>query len=609
MHHTLCLATLVAIIALPACLASAVTTTTTPATTTATSATQPAKKPQVAVIKLSGRLLERPADFSLSMFTGGGTKSPALSDLITTLNKAAGDPNLSAVLIDLNSTEMSLSQAQELGGLIKKIRSADKKVFVFAADFDTPTYILASYANQVIMPSQGNVMVPGVQMGMMFFRGLLDTIHIQADMVQVGKFKGAEEPFTRKEASPEYKQQIDGLADSLYAQIISTIVANRKSLDETKVKAAVDEGWMSGRHARELGLVDQLLSRQQADTFVQKHAAATEVELVPDYGQKKHKTLDMDNPFAIFALLGDSDAKTRSNQPAIAVIYADGTIMPDSPNGLDDGANVTPARIRKAVKKALEDKLVKSIVLRIDSPGGSASASDDIWQIIKEADKTKPVTVSMGRVAASGGYYIACAGRSISADPATITGSIGVVGGKLVIKGLLDWAGINVQPVLRGQHAGMLTAQAPFTEEERTFIRKLMSETYDLFTARVKAGRGDKIPDIEAVAQGRLFTGPAAKEAGLVDEIRTLPETVQAAAKKAGIEKAYQILVYPEQRTLADIIREGFSADAKIPLELAATLKTMPPAYQREALKMLSMIRVLQEQRIMLASPLGLIEQ
>jgi len=583
---------------------------TAPATTQA-KAQPAAPKPIVAVMKLSGTLLERPADFSFSLMSASDpSKSPNLAELIVTLNKAVADPALAGILLDLTNAELSLSQAQELGGLIKKVRTSGKRVIAYAADFDTPTYVLASYADKIAMPDQGNVMIPGVQLGLMFFKGLLDKVHVQADMVQIGDYKGAAEPMTNTEASPKFNQTIDQLADGMFDQITSTIAANRPGLDAQKVNAAIDEAWLTGKRAKALGLVDMLQNRREIEDRIQTELANAggQPELITDYGQKKRKGLDMENPFAFFALLSQPDVKPRTNQPAIAVIYADGTITGDAPGGVDS-ENVTPSRIRKAVQKAVDDRLVKAIVLRVDSPGGSASASDEIWQILKQADKQKPVTVSMGRMAASGGYYIACAGRSISADPATITGSIGVVGGKIVIKGLLDTVGINVQPILRGKRAGMLSSQTAWSPEERLFVRDLMTETYDLFTSRVKEGRGAKIKDVAEVAQGRLFTGKAAKEVGLVDEVRTLPETIQASAHTAGIEKNYQIIVYPEQRTIADVLREGFSVDAKLPLELSAALEAVPASYRREAVQMLGLLKVMREERVMMACPLGLVEE
>lgn len=570
-------------------------------------ATRPAAKAKVAVFRLSNTLLERPADFTLNLFGGLPEKSPALSQLTVQLNRAAKDPSIAGVMLELNAFDLSLAQAQELGSLLRNLRENKKRVAVYSPEFDTTTYLVASHADTVIMPENGTVLMPGVSMGLMFWKGMLDNVKLKADMVQVGKFKGAEEPYTRTEASPELKAQINELADALYGQIVSTIARNR-GMEEKEAKAVIDEAWFTGKRAKELGLIDQLLAPDKVNTWLDGQFAAG-VERVTDYGERKKKPIDMNSPFAFFQLMGAPKASTRTNQPAIAVIYADGAIMPDVPDGADDTGVVTPRRIREALDRALKDDLVKAIVLRVDSPGGSASASDDIWAALREADLKKPVTVSMGRVAASGGYYIACAGRSITADQATITGSIGVVGGKIVTRDLTDWAGINIEPIERGKRAGILSTDRPFTEDERAFVRQQMTEVYDLFTKRVKEGRGNKIAKIEDVAQGRIFDGNAARKVGLVDNLGTLQDTITAAAKSAKIERNYQVLVYPEQRTFADVLREGFTVDASLPLELSAATKVLPPAYRKEAVKAIQMLSTLQEEKVMVAFPAGIIER
>ncbi len=460
-----------------------------PTTAPAATPAAPAKRAKVAVIKLTDTLVERPESFSLSLATlQSSGKAPALSSLIGTLNQAAADPALAGVVLDLSAFSLTLNQAQELGAQLSAIRKAGKRVAVYAPEFDTPTYILATFADSIAMPENGDLMIPGAGLQMIFFKGTLEKLNMSADFVQVGKFKGAEEPFTRTTASPEYRAQIEKLVDGMYSEIVSTIAANRPNLTEDQVKKAIDAAWFSGKHAKELGLIDQTMTRDKLDGWIDSQfpAGAT---LVDDYGEAKKKSLDLNSPLAILSLLGSQDQPSaRSRNPAIAVLYATGEIAADSPTSEDNTDSVTPGNIRAAVQKALDDNLVKAIVLRVDSPGGSAAASDEIWSVLKEADKKKPVTVSMGRVAASGGYYISCAGRSITADPATITGSIGVVGGKIVYKGAMDWAGLNVEPVERGLHAEMLGSLRPFTDEERTFIRTSMEEVYGVFTSRV-AGR------------------------------------------------------------------------------------------------------------------------
>lgn len=573
----------------------------------ATTQEPPAPKKKVAFVRLSNQLAERPRGFHFSLFDMSGAKPPALSSLITTLNKAAKDTSINAVVLDLNGFSLTLSQAQELGALVQNLKKSQKLVAFYASDYTTPTYVLASNASLITMPENGNILMPGVTMNMMFFRGLLDKLSITPDFVQVGKFKGAEEPFTRTEASPEYKAQIDGLVSGFYEQIKTSVVKNRPNLTAEEVTKAIDEGWLTGKRARELKLVDRTMSRDKLDGWL-KETLGEDFEALQDYGSPKRKSVDFDSPLAIFQLFAPPKVAAKSKDPAIALLVAQGTIMPDFPDGADQSDEyVTPSNIRKAVDKALKDPLVKAIVLRVDSPGGSAAASDEIWQILKDADKIKPVTVSQGRVAASGGYYISCAGRSITADSATITGSIGVVGGKMVLRGMLDKVGVNLQNVSRGKHANLFSMTSTFSEEEKHFIHKQMSEVYDLFKKRVAAGRGAKIKEIEDVAGGRLFTGEAALKAGLVDKVGTLSETVHAAAKAAGVENAYQILVYPEPKSFADVLREGLFAEASLPTDLRLILQAAPRGYRQQILQAIDLLRCLQQERVMMAAP-GLAE-
>jgi protease IV len=226
------------------------------------------------------------------------------------------------------------------------------------------------------------------------------------------------------------------------------------------------------------------------------------------------------------------------------------------------------------------------------------------------------VSVSMGHYAASGGYYISCAGRRIIADPATITGSIGVVGGKVVLKGLLDWAGVNIEPVEKGKHAQMLSPLRPFTDEERTYVKKTMEETYGVFTSRVAAARGEKVAKLDDVAEGRLFTGIQAKQAGLVDDVGTLNDTIKAAAKGAGLGDNFQVLVLPETKSLSDILRQGLFSESRAPIviggmqpEAVESLITVLPAeLRRPTMQALHNLKTLESERMLMAMPAGLVE-
>jgi protease IV len=591
-----------------------------PAPQSSSPATAPARKERVAVFHLSGTLTERPQSFGLSLdsLMGGGTSGPALSDLINRLNAATKDSAIKGVFLDCTAFSLTLNQAQEIGSLLTGLKKAGKRVAIYSADYDAGTYALATYADTIIMPEQGDVMIPGVGMQMIFFAGTLEKLNLSADFVQVGKFKGAEEPFTRKSASPEYRAQIEKLVDGMYAQLVGTIATNRPNLTQDQVKKIIDEAWFTGKRAKEVGLVDQTIARGGVDKWIndQFPSGAT---MVDDYGMPKKETIDLSSPLAVLELFSGSAKPRGSSAPAVAVIYATGEITGDSGGAMESTEIVTPGMIRKALKTALADSKVKAIVLRVDSPGGSAAASDEIWAMLKEADKTKPVTVSMGQIAASGGYYIACAGRTIMADPATITGSIGVVGGKVVIKGALDWAGLNIEPIQRGAHSEMLSALRPFSDEERVFMRKQMEEVYGVFTSRVSAARGEKVAKLDEVAQGRLFTGQQAKDVGLVDEVGTLNDAVRAAARKANIDTNYQMLILPEPKTLNEILTEALSADsgirpAAVPtasFRLDATtamISALPAEVRQPTRQALRMLHSLDQNRIMLTMPAGIVE-
>ena len=231
--------------------------------------TPTAAKAKVGIIHLADTLSERPESFSISLasLTSMG-RSVALSNLMTSLNGAAKDTTLSGVVLDLSDFSLTLNQAQEIGGLLTNLRKAGKRVAIYASQYDTPTYVLASFAGTVIMPENGEMLIPGVGMQMVFFAGTLEKLHLSADFVQIGKFKGAQEPYTRKSASPEYRQQIEKLVNGdggMYNQLISTIATNRPNMTKEQVMKAIDDGWLTGKQAKERGLVDQVMPRQRLD--------------------------------------------------------------------------------------------------------------------------------------------------------------------------------------------------------------------------------------------------------------------------------------------------------------------------------------------------------
>ncbi len=563
---------------------------------------------RIAEITLKGQLQEHPSGFSFSWLTMGPSQQSSLTQTMTQLLQAARDKSIQGVFLNLRSFDLSLTQSQELGELIANLRAKGKKVAVFSPDFDTNTYLLASYANDAVMSRHGDLFLPGVAIQLMFFKGLLSKLDLQADMVQIGKFKGAEEPMTRSSASPAFAKQIKRLITAWYGQIVSTIGQNRPNVSHSKIVSAIDTSWMEGLSAKKAGFVDALESRQNIKKWVETDFDGP-AKLVVHYGVKKVSPIDLSSPLALLQMLGSPRHPQASEKPAVAVICADGTITDDSPGTSYDANLVTPARIRREVKSALKNSAVKAMVLRVDSPGGSAEASEEIWQILHAAGQKKPLLVSMGAEAASGGYYISTAGREIIADPGTIAGSIGVVGGKVVLGGLFKKIGLHIQTFSMGKNAAMFDSTTPFTPEERTFITHMMKQTYGLFTRRVMQSRGKKIPDIAKVARGRLFPGSMAVSKGLVDRVGSLHDSIVLAAKDAKISGAYRVVVYPRAQSLTQLIRQRLGMQAELPAGLKIMAAAMPDSYRKTILQMYEMLHVLRQDNVMLAAPVGIVQK
>ena len=563
---------------------------------------------RIAEITLEGQLQEHPSGFSFNWLTMGPSHHSSLTVTMTQLLRAARDKSIQGVFLNLQSFDLSLTQSQELGELIADLRAKGKKVAVFSPDFDTNTYLLASYANDAVMSRHGDLFLPGVAIQLMFFKGLLSKLDLQADMVQIGKFKGAEEPMTRSSASPAFAQQINRLITAWYGQIIATIGHNRPALSRAQIVSAINASWMDGVGAKKAGFVDALESRQDIKKWVETDFDGL-AKLIAHYGVKKNSPIDLSSPFALLQMLGSPRHPRASEKPAVAVICADGVITDDSPGTSYDANLVTPARIRREIKSALKNTAVKAIVLRVDSPGGSAEASEDIWQILHAAGRKKPLLVSMGAEAASGGYYISTAGQEIIADPGTIAGSIGVVGGKVVLGGLFKKIGLHIQTFSMGENAAMFASTTPFTPEERTFITHMMKQTYALFTRRVMQARGKKIADIQKVARGRLFPGSMAVSKGLVDRVGSLHDAIVIAAKDGKISGPCHMVVYPRAQSLTQLIRQRLGIQADLPAGLHMLTAAMPGSYRKTILQMYDILHVLRQDNVLLAAPVGIVQK
>ncbi|HEX4793245.1 MAG TPA: signal peptide peptidase SppA [Humisphaera sp.] len=563
------------------------------------------KKSKVAYFDFTRPVEDRPADFSLF----GSDENMTLRSIVERMHKARDDKDVKGVLITLGAgSGVNYSQAQELRDTLAELKKAGKETFVYADSFDTPSYTMATGASHICMLEGGELMIPGVGLQTMFYKGLFDKLGVKADYVQIGEYKGAEEEYTRTEPSPELKGELAKLTDGLYEQIVDGIAANR-NLSKFKVQELIDQTILTGKAAKEAGLVDELLDEDGLRKLMTKKLG-NEISLLPDYGRSAREAVDFSNPMGLLAVLLKKPQPT-SDKPQIALIYADGVIVDGDgeDSNLFSEAGVASESIRKALRIATRDDDIKAIVIRIDSPGGSALASEVMWQAVRHAADKKPVIISVGSMAASGGYYLASAGDRIFADPSAIVGSIGVVGGKFVFKDLYGKLGIGTQQFSKGANAGLFSSDEPWSDRQRQMVTAWMKQTYDQFTERVMTTRAGKIKDIDKVARGRIFLAKQAKELGMVDELGSLDDTIVYAAKKGGLNaNGYDIRVLPAPKTLIDILTGG-GPDAAMPFQPHIQIKAdqLLGGVSPEAAKLFSrefrMLQLLQKRPVVLVSP------
>ena len=481
--------------------------------------------------------------------------SPHLHRIIERLDKAAEDKRVKGVVLSIESPTIGRARADELRAAIARIRKAGKPVAAHLVGSAPVHYMVALVCDTITMPPAATLEITGVRTEVMFFKEMLDKLGVQAEILQVGEFKGAGEPLTRSTMSPQLRAQYEAFVGDLFEQLVERIATDRKLTPE-KVRELVDTGVFTPDAAREAGLIDAVGYEDEVAATLAKNVELDEPKIARDYAERK-----MDNDFSgigglvklVEMLSGQKQAAAAGKGKQVAIIHVTGEIAEGK--GRDDllaGGSAGSDSVIEAIRDAAKDEKVAAIVLRIDSPGGSALASDLIW---REAERTKkPVVASLSDTAASGGYYIAVAADRIVAAPGTLTGSIGVVGGKIAVGGALERYGVHTDVVSKGKNAGWLSMQTPFTAAEREAFMTTMKDVYRLFTSKVAAGRKMDPAKLDALAEGRVFTGRMAKEAGLVDRLGTLDDAIDEAKQLAGIaaDEELERVLLPEPRGLFD---------------------------------------------------------
>jgi len=499
----------------------------------------------VLVMRPGGELVEVVPDDVVGQVLGGETAT--VRGFIESLQKARRDPRITAVLLLPSTLDLPFwGKVQELRDAIVDFRRSGKSVVAFLEYGGDREYYLGSAADRVFLLPTSPLDLTGIASYEVFLRGALDKLGAYPDFVHVGAYKTAVNQFTEKGFTPEHREMTESLNRDLYEQLVRGIAEARKKTPD-EVRRLLDEGPFTPEAARQAGLVDELAYLDQLDDRV----AALKLN-----EQSRERIEEEDYRRVSLRSLGVGGSSR------IAVLYASGVIASgSSTQDTVNGAVVGSDTMVEQLELIRDDDSIKAIVLRVDSPGGSSVASDVIWRelsITRDQKPSRPLIASMSDLAASGGYYISMPAQVIVAQPGTLTGSIGIFGGKVAIGDTLEKVGITTAVVQSGRNATLGSPFEPFTVEQREKLMTYMQSFYDGFVRKAAASRHRTPEQIHAVAQGRVWTGRQAREQGLVDELGGLDRAVAIAKERAGIpaDEQVQLVTFPPRRTLFEAISD-----------------------------------------------------
>lgn len=527
------------------------------------SKTKAMKGKKAVVISIAGTIKERAQEMSLF-----SAQPESLKRYVDTMRRARLDSNVDTVVLRFGPNSMGIATAQELREAIQELREANKKVIAILEDDSQASYIVATAASEIVMPSSGDVMLHGVSADSYFLKNLLAKVGVKVQIIHVGQYKSYGETFTQDEFTTPARQNMTEIVDGVYGQLKQMIADGRK-LSPEKAEEAMNAGPVGAADALKLGLIDKIAYADEVIDGLEKKDF--EIVEADDYkGSSSSSKSDSDSELSLFNLLSlvskssDSDDK-NSDYPRVAVLYALGGItLGSSDSGLGSESEIASEDFIDELDKLKEDDKIKAVILRVNSPGGSAFASDLIWKKMEELKAVKPVVASMGDVAASGGYYISMGASKIIAQPGTLTGSIGVVGGKPNVEALYEKLGVNKTTISRGKYAGMFSETKDFTPQEQQAVEGMMKRTYAEFVNKAAEGRGKSYDDVHEVAQGRVWTGQAAKEVGLVDELGGMDKAIVETKALIGLkpDEKVRLIAYPKEKSIVDILQKALGTSS-----------------------------------------------
>ncbi len=524
------------------------------------------KEHSIIQINLNEPITERGNDYPFnfsSVMNFNVEQSLGLDEILASIKKASTDPNIDGIYLDISGVSAGLSTTEEIRNALLKFKESNKFIYAYSEYYTQKGYYLASVADSIFLNPSGLLELKGVNAQYMFFQHALEKLEITPEIIRVGSFKSAVEPYMSDHMSDSNRLQTNVYLSSLFGHMIKNIASLRKLNNDSTYAIATKLKVRNAEDAVTYKLADALIYK---DELLQKFAKNTSQSSINDIRFISLKKYNKSSP---------ADVTISKNK--IAIIYANGEIV----SGDGDENSMGSEKISRAIRKARLDADVKSIVLRVNSPGGSALASDVIWREMILAKKDKPVIVSMGDVAASGGYYIACAADTIVAEPTTITGSIGVFGVLFnAQKFFNNKLGITFDQVKIGEYADLGDYTKPLSPAERMIIQNEINRIYNDFTSKVAEGRKMPQENVKRIAEGRVWSGIDAKRIGLVDVLGNIDDAVKIAANKAKLTE-YRIVNYPELEDPFEKIIKQLGGNVKAYLmpneykELAPYLKTL----------------------------------
>ncbi len=505
------------------------------------------------VLRLDGEIPERPpVDYNIPLF---GTRSAlTVENVWSTLRKAAADTRIKAIVLEPANPQIAWGKLQELHADIEQFRKSGKPVYAYLKSPGTKDYYLATAASRIYLSPEDLLNLKGLRFELMYFRRTLDKLGVQVDVEHAGKYKDFGDMFTRSSMSPETREVYTGVLDDLYGNLLQTIATGRKKTTE-QVKAIIDNGPFLSSQALANGLVDDVKFEDEMYGDLKNALKGGEIKAVSS--REYYKVLD--------SSLG------LGGKQRIAFITGEGDITRGDPESTSENG-IESEHFNKILKKVQNDSSIKAVIVRIDSPGGESTASDDMWRAMNQLSRKKPMVISMSDTAASGGYYMAMTGDPIVAYPGTLTGSIGVVFGKPNLHGLYDKLGIDKESLSRGRFARIDSDYQSLDEAERQKLREGIDDSYRSFVSKVATARKRTFQEIEPLAQGRVWVGDQAKGNGLVDELGGIDKAIELVKQRANIpaKEGVTLVVFPPKRNILDLLMSQPTLEAMIQSKIAS---------------------------------------